>query len=161
MNAVRRRCVLVLGAWSALCWGSLAHAKQEFPSEIQSDLVLTYQVPCSVCHVKGNTGSSTVNTPMALSLRERGLSGDRQSLVSAFLRLKTDGVDSDGDGKSDVAELHDGTDPNSSADANIDGDQEPGYGCGGSAPKGRNGGQAVIGAVALAWLLSLRRRARS
>jgi hypothetical protein len=161
MNAVRQRFTFAIAAIAALSWGSLAQAKSEFPSEIQSDLVLTYQVPCSVCHVKGNTASSTVDTPMALSLRERGLSGDRQSLVSAFLQLKIDGVDSDGDGTSDVAELHDGTDPNSSANANINGDQEPGYGCGGSAPKGRNGGQAVIGAVALAWLLSLRRRARS
>jgi hypothetical protein len=161
MNAVGQRLVFVVSAVAVLCWGSLAAAKEEFPSQIQSDLTLSYQVPCSVCHLKGNTASSTVGTPMALSLRERGLSGDRQSLVSAFLRLKTDNVDSDGDGISDVAELHDGTDPNSAANANINGDQEPGYGCGGSAPKGRNGGQAVIGAVALGWLLSLRRRARS
>jgi hypothetical protein len=160
MNAVRQRLVLCFGLLLALGWSSRAQAKSEFPSEIQSDLTLSYQVPCSVCHAKGNTGSSTAITPMALSLRARGLSGDRQSLVTAFARLESDGVDSDGDGKSDVDELHAGTDPNSSANASIIDDSEPGYGCGGSAPKGKNGAQAVVGAAGLAWLLARRRRAR-
>jgi len=153
--------VPVFGLLLALGWSSSAHAKSEFPSQIQTDLALSYQVACSVCHAKGNTGASTAITPMALSLRARGLSGDRQSLVTAFDRLKSDGVDSDGDGVTDDAELKVGTDPNSSANASIIDDPEPGFGCGGTAPKGKNGSQAVIGALGLAWLLCRRRRARS
>ena len=141
----------------ALVWSSLAHAKEEFPSIIGTDLNLTYQVPCSVCHLKENTGSATVRTLFALSLKARGFS-DQGSLTSSLARLKADNFDSDGDGVSDVAELQAGTDPNSPGNASIIDPSEPGYGCGGSAPQGRSVGQAVLGAAALAWLLTRRLR---
>lgn len=143
----------------ALIGGSVssAQAKEQFPSEVESDLALGYQVPCSVCHIKGNTGSSTPITPFALSLRDRGLSGDRASLSTALSRLEADGTDSDGDGVDDIAELKAGTDPNSSANADLATVQAPGYGCGGTAPKG-HGGPALAGAMGLAWLILRRRR---
>ena len=72
--------------------------------------------------------------------------------------MKADNFDSDGDGVSDVAELQAGTDPNSAANASIIDPSEPAYGCGGSAPQGRNAGQAVLGLAALGWLLSRLRR---
>jgi MYXO-CTERM domain-containing protein len=143
----------------AVTWGSAstAQAKEEFPSQVDSDLTLGYQVPCSVCHIKGNTGASTPITPFALSLRDRGLSGDRASLSTALSRLEADGTDSDGDGIGDIAELKAGTDPNSSANANIATVLAPGYGCGGTAPQG-HGGPAVAGAIGLALLILRRRR---
>lgn len=147
--------VLVLGSLGRL---SVARAVEEFPGQIQSDLALTYQVPCSVCHIKGNTGGSTPITPFALSLRSRGLEGE-SSLRDALLRAEADGIDSDGDGTTDIAELRAGTDPNSSANANIMNDQEPGYGCGGSAPHGR-GAPAMAGLLGVGWLLGRRLRGR-
>jgi MYXO-CTERM domain-containing protein len=143
-----------------LAWSALAQAKDEFPSEIAGDLKLSYQPPCSVCHIDGNTGSSTPITPLALSLRSRGLNGENSSLVSAFGKLESDAVDSDGDGITDVAELKAGTDPNSSANGSIENDQEPGYGCGGTAPQGRSAPGAA-GVLTLGWLLLRRRRGQA
>jgi hypothetical protein len=157
----KRRLALALPALLTLGWSFTAFAKPEFPSEIEGKYMLHYHVPCSVCHVDGNTGSSTARTPFALSLRQRGLTGDNKSVSSALDSADTDGVDSDGDGVSDVNEVKAGTDPNTSGNARIDQDQEPGYGCGGTAPQGRSAGQAVVGALGLAWLLHQRRRARS
>jgi hypothetical protein len=137
---------------------SVAHAVEEFPGQIQVDLSLSYQVPCSVCHIKGNTAASTPITPFALALRSRGLEGE-SSLQGALSRSEADGVDSDGDGTSDIAELRVGTDPNSSANASIMNDQEPGYGCGGSAPHGR-GAPALASLFGLGWLLIRRFRGR-
>ena len=152
---------LGVSALAIFGWSSVAQAKSEFPSQIQQfyQPPLTYQVPCSVCHIKGNTGASTAITPLALALRARGLTGDNRSVVTALTQLQADGVDSDGDGTSDVDELKQGTDPNSSANASIVNDQEPGYGCGGTAPTGK-GGPGAGAAVALGWLLLRRRRGR-
>jgi MYXO-CTERM domain-containing protein len=152
-----KRCSLTVLGVAAVAWSSRAQAEEEFPSIIGTDLSLTYQVPCSVCHLKENTGAATARTPFALSLKARGFE-DRASLTSALDRLKADNFDSDGDGVSDVAELQRGTDPNSPADADIIDTSEPGYGCGGSAPQGRSMGQAFVGVAALGWLLSRRRR---
>jgi hypothetical protein len=158
-------------------FSSVAQAKSEFPNEMRSDpafqapdggvgltadggVGLTYDVPCSVCHIKDNTGSSTPITPFARSLRARGLSGSNGSLHTSLQQLKEDGVDSDGDGVTDIAELIAGTDPNSSANASLINDREPGYGCGGSPPTGRDAGPAFASALALAWLFLHRRRGR-
>jgi hypothetical protein len=157
MNKTKQRLSRGLVALACFSWSVLAQAKNEFPGEVARDLSLSYQVPCSVCHINDNTGSSTPITPLALSLRARGLTGDNSSLTSAFAKLESDAVDSDGDGTTDVAELRAGTDPNSSANASIMNDQEPGYGCGGTAPRGRSAPGAAS-ALALAWFLLRRRR---
>lgn len=152
------KALLAVSLFIGLSWCSLAQAVEEFPGEIERDLTLTYQVPCSVCHIKGNTAASTPITPFALSLRSRGLEGV-SSLSTAITRAEADGVDSDGDGTPDIAELRAGTDPNSSANASIVNDPEPGYGCGGSAPKGRTA-PGLASAFGLVWLLARRRRGR-
>jgi MYXO-CTERM domain-containing protein len=160
MNKMKQRLVVSLLALSSSSWSSLARAKPEFPSEIKNKYVLHYDVPCAVCHIKGNTGSSTPITPFALSLRARGMTGDNQALSSALDKLKSDAVDSDGDGVTDVDELVAGTDPNSSANASIEDTQEPGYGCGGTAPTGRSA-PGMAGVLALAWFVLRRRRGHS
>ncbi len=157
MNKTRQRLTVGLVALGCFGFATRARAKAEFPSEIAGDLSLSYQVPCSVCHAQGNTGSATPITPFALSMRARGLSGGNDTLVSALAKLESDAVDSDGDGTTDVAELKAGTDPNSSANASIINDQEPGYGCGGTAPQGRSAPGAAA-ALALSWFLLRRRR---
>jgi MYXO-CTERM domain-containing protein len=160
MNKTKQRLTLGLLALGSFGWSSLAQAKSEFPGEIKNKYALPWDVPCSVCHINGNTGSSTPITPFALSLRARGMKGDNQSLSSALDKLKSDAVDSDGDGVTDVNELIAGTDPNSSANASIETDQDPGYGCGGSAPKGRSA-PGMAGMLALAWFVLRRRRGHS
>jgi Bacterial TSP3 repeat len=160
MNKTKQRLVLGWLALGSLGWSALAQAKSEFPSEIKNSYGLAYDVPCAVCHIKGNVASATPITPFALSLRARGMTGDNKSLSSALSKLESDAVDSDGDGVTDVDELKAGTDPNSSANANIEDTQEPGYGCGGTAPHGRTA-PGMAGALALAWFVVRRRRGHS
>jgi hypothetical protein len=136
----------------------LAAAKPSFPISITQALGLGYEPPCSVCHVKGNTGNGTASTPFALSLRARGLTGEGRNVLAAPLAaLEADQVDSDGDGVIDVTELRDATDPNSPANASLVGNPDPGYGCGGSPPSGNRRGASplaglgVFGALARRW----------
>ena len=162
MNKTEQRLMVGLVALGSLVWSALAQAKSEFPSEIarNPNLNLSYQPPCSVCHINANIGGSTPITPFALSLRARGLAGQNSSLSSALSKLESDAVDSDGDGTTDVDELKAGTDPNSSANASIINDQEPGYGCGGTAPHGRSAPGAA-GVLTLGWFLLRRRRGQA
>ncbi|MEO7032974.1 MAG: thrombospondin type 3 repeat-containing protein [Polyangiaceae bacterium] len=156
-----QRPLLALSAIVTLAWSSAAHAKEEFPGQIENQYKLGYQPPCSVCHTADNTGSATPRTAFALALRSRGLTGSNQTLSIALKQLEADGVDSDGDGVTDIQELKDGTDPNSSGNASIKDAQEPGYGCGGTPPTGRGGAmQGIAVALGLAWALLFRRRVR-
>ncbi|HEY2406601.1 MAG TPA: thrombospondin type 3 repeat-containing protein [Polyangiaceae bacterium] len=159
MNLTKRPLLFALTILAVLGWSRGAHAKRQYPAMIAKDLALAYLVPCSTCHLKGNVGAGTAGTPFALSLRDRGLSGEESTLTSALSRLEADDVDSDGDGIPDVTELRSGSDPNSSANASIVNAQEPGYGCGGSAPRGTpDAGKAFVGLAGFGWLLRRRRR---
>jgi len=115
---------------SSLLGSSIAHATPGFPAVIQSSLGLSYQPPCSVCHQNGVTGFGTVTTPFGAALRQRGLrAGNDATLRAALDELEREGIDSDGDGTPDVAELRMGQDPNQAGDASLIG-EEPRYGCG-------------------------------
>jgi hypothetical protein len=106
-----------------------ARAVREFPRVIASQLQLDYEPPCSVCHLTNKISAATVTTPFAYALRERGLSGERQSLPAALTRLADDQADSDGDGVADVVELRNATDPNSRANASLIAVPDPSFGC--------------------------------
>lgn len=119
------RLMLVLGT---LLVAAPAGAVPRFPGEIASQLQLTYDPPCSVCHLGGKTAGVTVVTPFGYALRARGLT-DRQSLPTALTRLTDDHTDSDGDGVADTVELQNGTDPNSKVNASLIDVADPSAGC--------------------------------
>jgi hypothetical protein len=137
-----------------------ARAVPEFPREIQRALALDYDPPCSLCHVKENTGTGTAETPFALSMREQGLiPDDGNALRSALTGLKQAAIDSDGDGVSDTDELIVGTDPNSVAPASLKNRVEPQWGCS-ALPGSAHVGCIWCGLVALAFALHRGRRGR-
>ena len=92
---------------------TVAWATPEFPSAIQAKYSLSAPPLCELCHTNGDTRIGSVTTPIGAALRQRGLRmGDTTSLNAALDRLEVEGVDSDGDGVTDVAELIAGTNPN-------------------------------------------------
>jgi Bacterial TSP3 repeat len=125
-------------------------ASPAYPAAVSGHLSLSYVPACSLCHVDGKTGSGTANTPFALSARARGLHGGETSLVAGALdALARDGVDSDGDGVTDIRELIAGTDPNVAGGSPTALRADPGFGC-----------STAAGDVAwTAWLLLAIRRA--
>jgi hypothetical protein len=115
--------------------------------------------------VANNTGKATATTPFAFSLRARGLSGEgRSSLDAALSQLDAEQVDSDGDGVSDVNELFANTDPNSAANAPLNGATEPAYGCSlwrGAVPPSRAAAWALLAGAGGCLLLGRRARVRA
>lgn len=135
----------------------VARASRRFPEEIRRDLSLDYTPQCSLCHVRGNAGSGTANTPFAISARARGLTGgNQQLLLTALQAMKSDGVDSDGDGVGDIAELIAGTDPNVYGPEAVNARIDPTYGC---ASTGGAGAAGLIATLLIALSIG-RRRAR-
>jgi len=132
-----------------------AAASPRFPDAITLHLQLQYVPQCSLCHVAGNTGVGTARTPFAFSARDRGMvGGDTSLVVKALDAMARDGVDSDGDGVTDIAELLAGTDPNVYGPVRLEFRQDPSYGC--------SGARADLVALAgLLALITLRRRSSS
>ena len=83
-----------------------AAAAPTFPKKIQDAFGLDYLIPCEACHENGNAGIGTLRTPLGLTVRSYNVNpDDPQTVVDALTQMKAAGVDSDGDGKSDVDEL--------------------------------------------------------
>ncbi len=108
-----------------------AVATEQFPTSLAAQLTLDYVPDCSLCHSRGVTGAGTATSPFALAMKERGLQpGNVASLGQALQAMTRDGVDSDGDGATDIEELSRGTSPNSpSAGASLRDNEGPSYGC--------------------------------
>ena len=124
--------------------GCTAWATPTYPGIIATEMGVDF-VPqqCSLCHANGKTEKGTVTTPFGLSMRSRGLVLENPaSLRAALARLETDLVDSDGDGRTDIAELKAKDDPNVGKDAL----KPPRYGCGASVVPGA---MAALGMLAL------------
>lgn len=128
-----------------------AHASPRYPADLESDLALSYQPPCSLCHLNGVTGYGTVNTPFGKNMRARGLvAEDPAALSAALMKLEADKVDSDGDTVLDVDELALGTDPNTPDKGAAPSQIGPSiaYGCGARVAPGEGG--SPFGAIAIA-----------
>jgi MYXO-CTERM domain-containing protein len=113
--------------------------------------------PCRLCHIQGTTGSGTLQTPFAVSMLARGLTGEDTSVCAALAAMGN--VDSDGDGKSDLSELENDTDPNTRANVQLSVEPTPSYGCSVASSSPRAGWPALALAVG-ALLLPLGRRRR-
>lgn len=114
--------------------------------------------PCRLCHIQGTTGSGTIQTPFGVSMLARGLSGGNTSVCSALSAMATDNVDSDGDGKTDVAELETFGDPNTAANVSWAEEPTPSYGCG--VASGSRGGWLATSVSMLAAAFVVRRTRR-
>ena len=156
LNAHSPRLLLLLGV--ALV-AAPARAVPRFPGMIASQLGLSYDPPCSVCHLENKTIGATVTTPFGYALRERGLSG-RQSLSSALTRLADDHADSDGDGVADTVELKNGTDPNSKVNASLVDVAEPSVGCSTAVPNHKTSRLLALLVGLAGAALGLKRRSR-
>jgi len=158
MIAVRNRVILSGMVAAGVFFCQPAHASRRFPAAIEKDLHLSYAPPCSLCHVKGNVGPGTAETPFALSMRARGMvSGNTSMLSSALGVLQQDRADSDGDGVTDIDELVAGTDPNTPAPSELQGRRDPSYGCAG----GQQATRAPMPIIFIAAAIAFGRRRRN
>lgn len=131
-----------------------AEAREEFPGVVARELNAPHDPACSICHLGGKTSGATVFTPFAWTMRAHGLSDTASSVQTAIKGVKTDSVDSDGDGIPDWQEIVDGTDPNAPGTATDI--QDPQLGCQlGGGPPGR---AALVGAALLVACLLRRGR---
>jgi hypothetical protein len=106
------RLTLLSSLFAAAAWAS-----PTFPAVIHTHLSLSADPACALCHTNGITGFGTVTTPFGLTVHKTygAQSENEPSLIAALDKMADAGVDSDGDGVGDIAELKAGTDPNVSS----------------------------------------------
>jgi MYXO-CTERM domain-containing protein len=155
-SLLRRRLASLLSVTGGLALAGHALASPSYPEALDKAAAMPCIPPCTVCHADMNGGFGTATKPFAQAMQAHGLTAADPSLIRpAVVGLFQDGVDSDGDGLTDVSELDNGTDPNLPGDVSICG---PEYGCavvdGGDAPDTGAPLLVLLGVVAF----SLRRR---
>lgn len=152
----RRRLAAWLVASVILAIGPAGWALPRFPGEVANELQTNAVPGCKICHLEAKVAGFTAVTPFALSLKARGFEGEA-TLSAALAQSEADGVDTDGDGTSDVAELRAGTDPNSPF-AGAPSGEDPTYGCAlGDGPIEGDAPATWLSLMAAAVLLGARR----
>jgi hypothetical protein len=125
------RSLLALAAALLLLGPASARASETFPPVIRSELGLASEPQCILCHRDNDGGFGTVIQPFGRSMVSRGLDpvvpDALGTLRRALQALEAEGIDSDGDGTPDIAELRAGQDPNSGGAALAQ--QAPEFGC--------------------------------
>jgi len=157
---MRRRCASFLLALGAFLGPLVAAASPGYPDALQTDLGLASAPGCGLCHHAATAPVGAADTPFGKATVAHGLvTGDATSLSRALDSLRTDGVDSDGDGAKDLDELSWGGNPNvASAPEGVD-SPPLAYGCS-WASKPVEGSGAVVVASLLAALTRRRGRRR-
>lgn len=143
-------------------WAGAAAASPTFPEALAEAAGMGSCTPgCSVCHQDNNGGQGTASKKFATSMLVGGLLPMNPGTVKiAVESLRGSNKDTDGDMKSDIAELAAGQDPNFPGGTSI---CIPTYGCGARiapAPAHAAGVAGLLTAFGLA-LLGRRARARS
>ncbi len=109
-----------------------AQASPSYPAEVESQLGMPCAPQCTLCH-EGTPGTGTATSAFATAMRDRGLTGgtNMSALHAALQGMDADGVDSDGDGVTDIDELTVGDNPNGGDPFCSAGGQSTGprYGC--------------------------------
>jgi hypothetical protein len=159
-HAVRFRMLVSFALSLSLAFiSSAAAATPTFPGVIRQQLGGSADPSCQVCH-SGPTRIGTVTRSFGLAMRERGLQlYNEASLKSALDKMRSDAVDSDGDGTIDVEALKAGKDPNGDGKTASIGDQtpKPEYGCVGSVAPAEPGSLLSI-LLALGFVAARRKR---
>jgi MYXO-CTERM domain-containing protein len=136
-----------------------ASASADYPATIKSHLSLTSAPECALCHTDGTTGLGTVHTLFGTTAHDtyKLTSGDAALLGTVLDKMKTDNVDSDGDGAGDIDELKAGTDPNKAGGGVVAPKPDLTYGCTATVAPGRPApssgaafGLTLVAAIAVA-----------
>jgi hypothetical protein len=148
--SARTRLLVLVGLWALL--PGPAMASTEYPTEIQTQLQLSYTPPCSYCHAGNDTDAGTATTPLAVDMENFGLQGDN-NLPSL------DGAIAGMEGSKDIyiTYLQDDVDPNNPSSSAIPGIT---YGCFNVTGQGRLAGTPAFLLVGLALLFLVLPRRR-
>jgi hypothetical protein len=136
-------------------FAGVASASATYPDVVKTHLALGSAPQCALCHSDGMTGIGTVHTLFGATAKADGLvSQNTSKLTSVLDKMKTDKVDSDGDGVGDIDELVAGTDPNVKGGGVTVVKPELTYGCAATVAPGRpapsSGAALGLGLVAAA-----------